>query len=411
MDTNTRNYLTVTAGYWAFTVTDGAIRMLVVLYFHLLGYSPFEVAMLFLFYEVFGIVTNLVGGWLGARIGLNLTMHIGMGLQVVALAMLTVPDAWLTVAYVMLAQALSGIAKDLNKMSAKATVKTLVGAGGESRLFKYVAILTGSKNALKGAGFFIGAALLELIGFRGALAVLAGMLAVVLIVTAILLPSGVGRMASKPKFTQVFSNTPAINWLSAARFFLFGARDVWFVVGLPVFLYSVLGWSFTQVGTFMAAWVIGYGMVQAAAPRLLHLGRSDNAVRRHPGGRTARRWALLLAIVPAGIAFALHQGWPPGEVLIVGLILFGVLFAINSAVHSYLILAYSDVEKVSMSVGFYYMANAGGRLAGTVLSGLVYQTQGIEGCLWWSAGFVLAAFLLSLRLPEVDEPKPVAVSA
>jgi predicted MFS family arabinose efflux permease len=237
------------------------------------------------------------------------------------------------------------------------------------------------------------------------------MLAVVLIVTAILLPSGVGRMASKPKFTQVFSNTPAINWLSAARFFLFGARDVWFVVGLPVFLYSVLGWSFTQVGTFMAAWVIGYGMVQAAAPRLLHLGRSRNAVRRHPGGRTARRWALLLAIVPAGIAFALHRGWPPGEVLIVGLILFGILFAINSAVHSYLILAYSDFEKVSMSVGFYYMANAGGRLAGTVLSGLVYQTQGIEGCLWWSAGFVLAAFLLSLRLPEVDESKPMAVAA
>jgi predicted MFS family arabinose efflux permease len=411
MDTNARNYLTVTAGYWAFTITDGAIRMLVVLYFHLLGYSPFEVAMLFLFYEVFGIFTNLVGGWLGARIGLNLTMHIGMGLQVMALAMLTVPDAWLTVAYVMVAQAMSGIAKDLNKMSAKATVKTLVGAGGESRLFKYVAILTGSKNALKGAGFFIGAALLELIGFRGALAVLAGMLLIVLIVTAILLPSGVGRMASKPKFTQVFSNTPPINWLSAARFFLFGARDVWFVVGLPVFLYSVLGWSFTQVGTFMAAWVIGYGTVQAAAPRLLHIGRSSQVARAHPGGRTARRWALLLAIVPAGMAFALHQGWPPGQVLIFGLILFGVLFAINSAVHSYLILAYSDVEKVSMSVGSYYMANAGGRLAGRVLSGLFYQTQGIEGCLWWSAGFVLAAFLLSLRLPEVSEPRPAAAAA
>ena len=410
MDTNTRNYLTVTAPNRAFTITDGAIRMLVVLYFHLLGYSPFEVAMLFLFYEVFGIVTNLVGGWLGARIGLNLTMHIGMALQVVALTMLTVPDAWLTVAYVMVAQALSGIAKDLNKMSAKATVKTLVGAAGESRLFKYVAILTGSKNALKGAGFFIGAALLELIGFRGALAVLAGMLLIVLIVTAILLPSGVGRMSSKPKFTQVFSNTPAVNWLSAARFFLFGARDVWFVVGLPVFLYSVLDWSFTQVGTFMATWVIGYGMVQAAAPRLLRIGRAGG-VGRGPGGRTARLWALLLALVPAGIAFALHQGWPPGEVLIVGLILFGVLFAINSAVHSYLILAYSDFEKVSMNVGFYYMANAGGRLVGTVLSGLVYQTQRIEGCLWWSAGFVTVAFLLSLRLPEVAEPKPAASAA
>ncbi len=397
MDANTRNYLTVTGGYWAFTVTDGAIRMLVVLYFHQLGYSPFEVAMLFLFYEIFGIVTNLVGGWLGARIGLNLTMHIGMGMQVVALLMLTVPDAWLSVPYVMAAQALSGVAKDLNKMSAKATVKTLTGAGGASKLFKYVAVLTGSKNALKGAGFFIGAALLQWIGFRGALAVLAGLLLLVLIATAVMLPSGVGRMKSKPKFTQVFSNTPAVNWLSAARFFLFGARDVWFVVGLPVFLYSALGWSFMQVGGFLAIWVIGYGAVQAAAPRLLRQSHHG----RGPGGGTARLWAVILVLPPAGIALALTQGWAAGPVLVVGLILFGVVFAINSAVHSYLILAYSDFEKVSMSVGFYYMANAGGRLTGTVLSGLVYQTQGLTGCLWWSAGFVVAALLLSLKLPEV----------
>ncbi len=407
MHANTRNYLVVTGGYWAFTITDGAIRMLVVLYFHLLGYSPFEVAMLFLFYEVFGIVTNLVGGWLGARIGLNLTMHIGMGLQVVALAMLTVPDAWLSVPYVMLAQALSGIAKDLNKMSAKATVKTLTGAGGESRLFKYVAILTGSKNALKGLGFFVGAALLEWIGFRGALALLAGTLLAVLIATALMLPQGVGKMKSKPKFTQVFSNTPAINWLSAARFFLFGARDVWFVVGLPVFLYAVLGWSFMQVGGFLASWIIGYGFVQASAPRLLRRGHAGQG----PGGGTARLWALILAALPTGIALALMQGWPPGPVLVVGLILFGIAFAINSAVHSYLILAYSDFEKVSMNVGFYYMANAGGRLAGTVLSGLIYQTQGLEGCLWWSAGFVLAAWALSWRLPEVEATPRTADSA
>ena len=402
MDSNIRNYLVVTGGYWAFTVTDGAIRMLVVLYFHQLGYSPFEVAMLFLFYEIFGIVTNLVGGWLGARIGLNLTMHIGMGLQVLALMMLTVPDAWLTVAYVMLAQALSGIAKDLNKMSAKASVKTLTGDGGESRLFKYVAMLTGSKNALKGAGFFAGAALLQWIGFRGALMVLAGLLLVVLIVTAIMLPSGVGRMKSKPKFTQVFSRTPAINWLSAARFFLFGSRDVWFVVGLPVFLSGVLGWSHMQVGGFLAIWVIGYGVVQASAPKLIrHSHRGQG-----PGGGTARLWALILAVFPAGIAIALTQGLPPGPVLMIGLTLFGIVFAINSAVHSYLVLAYSDFEKVSMNVGFYYMANAGGRLTGTVLSGLVYQTRGLEGCLWWSAGFVLAAAALSIKLPEVSSDKP-----
>ncbi len=405
------NYLTVTGGYWAFTLTDGAIRMLVVLYFHQLGYSPFEVAMLFLFYEVFGIVTNLVGGWLGARIGLNLTMHIGMGLQVVALLMLTVPGAWLSVPYVMAAQALSGIAKDLNKMSAKATVKMLTAngrTGGEthSRLFKYVAVLTGSKNALKGVGFFVGATLLQWIGFRGALVTLAGLLLVVLIATALVLPSGVGRMTTKPKFTQVFSNTPVINWLSAARFFLFGARDVWFVVGLPVFLSGVLGWSHMQVGGFLALWVIGYGFVQAAAPRLLrrtHHGRG-------PGGGTARLWALILATFPAAIATALAQDLPPGPVLVVGLILFGIAFAINSAVHSYLILAYSDFEKVSMNVGFYYMANAGGRLTGTVLSGLVYQNQGLEGCLWWSTGFVLAAFVLSLRLPDVPTATARAVT-
>ena len=398
MESNRRNYLVVTGGYWAFTVTDGAIRMLVVLYFHLLGYSPFEVAMLFLFYEFFGIVTNLVGGWLGARIGLNLTMHIGMGMQVVALSLLTVPDAWLSVPYVMAAQALSGIAKDLNKMSAKASVKTLAQGGGESKLFRWVAVLTGSKNALKGAGFFVGAALLEWIGFRAALATLAGLLAVVLIVTARLLPKGVGKMKSKPKFTQVFSNRPAINWLSAARFFLFGSRDVWFVVGLPVFLYSVLGWSFTRVGGFIALWVIGYGIVQASAPRLIR--RSHHG--QGPGGGTARLWACILAVFPAAMALGLQYGLDPALVIVTGLVLFGVVFAINSAVHSYLILAYSDFDKVSMNVGFYYMANAGGRLAGTVLSGLVYQTQGLTGCLWWSAGFVLAAAVLSFKLPAIE---------
>ncbi len=394
-----RNYLTVTGGYWAFTITDGAIRMLVVLYFHLLGYSPFEVAMLFLFYEFFGIVTNLVGGWLGARIGLNLTMHIGMGMQVIALAMLAVPDAWLSVPYVMFAQALSGIAKDLNKMSAKASVKTLVSSDSSSQLFKWVAILTGSKNALKGGGFFIGAALLQWIGFRAALLVLAGMLLVVLIITAIMLPSGVGKMKSKPKFSQVFSKVPAINWLSAARFFLFGSRDVWFVVGLPVFLYDVLKWDFMEVGAFLALWVIGYGFIQASAPKLI--GRSHHG--RGPGGGTARFWAFALAVFPAGIALGLAWGWPADMVIITGLILFGIVFAINSAVHSYLILAYSSHDKVAMNVGFYYMANAGGRLAGTVLSGWAYQVWGLEGCLWWSTGFVLTAAILSLALPEIPE--------
>ncbi len=390
MSEGLRNYLLITGGYWAFTLTDGAIRMLVVLYFHQLGYSPFEVAMLFLFYEFFGIVTNLVGGWLGARIGLNLTMHIGMGLQVVALVMLTVPEASLSVAYVMLAQALSGIAKDLNKMSAKAGVKILIPKESESRLFKWIALLTGSKNTLKGVGFFLGAILLEFVGFRNALLILAGGLLLVLIITAILLPSGLGKSQSKPKFTQLFSNTSAINWLSAARFFLFGARDIWFVVGLPVFLFSVLGWRFSEVGAFLALWVIVYGVIQSCAPMILR--------GHHPNETTAKVWVFALMLIPAAIALALQQGMEPNRVIIVGLIVFGAVFAINSAVHSYLIVAWSEHDKVSMNVGFYYMANAGGRLTGTVLSGWIYQTQGLVGCLWWSAGFLLMAGLLSLRL-------------
>ncbi len=398
MDRNIKNYLVITAGYWAFTLTDGAIRMLVVLYFHLLGYSPFEVAMLFLFYEFFGIITNLVGGWLAARIGLNVTMHIGMVMQVFALLMLTVPDAWLSVVYVMAAQALSGIAKDLNKMSAKASVKTLVRPRtdtdnkAESKLFKWVALLTGSKNALKGIGFFLGAFLLDVVGFRYALVILAGGLFAVFLLTWMLLPTAMGKAKAKPKFTHVFSRIPAINALSAARFFLFGSRDVWFVVALPVFLYEVLHWEFKQVGGFIALWIIGYGIVQASAPAL---------IRGHqPQGKTALLLALLLAFIPAGIALALQQQWDMTLTIIVGLCIFGIVFAINSAVHSYLILAYSDHDKVSMNVGFYYMANAGGRLTGTVLSGVTYQYYGLVGCLWISAGFVVMAALLSLRLPK-----------
>ncbi len=390
-----RNYLVVTGGYWAFTITDGAIRMLVVLYFHALGYSPFEVAMLFLFYEFFGIITNLVGGWLGARVGLNVTMHLGMALQVAALLMLTVPDVWLSVAYVMIAQALSGIAKDLNKMSAKASVKTIVADGSDAKLFKWVAILTGSKNALKGLGFFVGAALLELLEFRGALIVLASLLFIVLITTMILLPRGVGKMKEKPKFSQVFSNIAAINWLAAARFFLFSSRDVWFVVALPVFLCDQLGWSFTMAGMFIAIWVMGYGTVQASAPAILsRLQRG-----REPAGDTARLAALVLALFPALIALGLQQVWPTDIVIIGGLLLFGVVFALNSSLHSFLILSYADHDKVAMNVGFYYMANAGGRLMGTLLSGLIYMHYGMQGCLWLSSLLVLAAAIISFGLP------------
>ncbi|MDR7285009.1 putative MFS family arabinose efflux permease [Pseudomonas corrugata] len=390
-----RQYLLVTGNYWAFTLTDGALRMLVVLHFHALGYSPLQIAALFLFYELFGVITNLVGGYLGARLGLNRTMNIGLGLQVAALLMLTVPVAWLTIPWVMGAQALSGIAKDLNKMSAKSSIKLLVPDGQQGKLYTWVAILTGSKNALKGVGFFLGGALLALIGFKGALLVMAGALALIWISSLILLKKDLGKAKAKPKFRDILSKSRAINILSAARMFLFGARDVWFVVALPVYLSSVFGWDFWQVGGFLAAWVIGYGIVQSLAPNIT--GKTRGHV---PDGRAAFLWALALAGLPAAIALGLNTGLSPQAVLLGGLMIFGVLFAVNSSLHSYLIVSYAKEDGVSLDVGFYYMSNALGRLMGTVLSGWVYQVSGLGACLWISSAFVLLAALISMALPR-----------
>lgn len=385
-----RQYLLVTGNYWAFTLTDGALRMLVVLYFHDLGYSPLQIALLFLFYEFFGVVTNLLGGWLGARLGLNRTMNIGLALQVIALAMLLVPTALLTVPWVMAAQALSGIAKDLNKMSAKSAIKLLVPSEAQGTLYKWVALLTGSKNALKGVGFFLGGALLALLGFSGAVLAMALALAAVWVMSILLLKRDLGRAKAKSKFRDIFSKSRAINLLSAARLFLFAARDVWFVVALPVFLASRFGWDHWKVGGFLALWIIGYGVVQSLAPRFTG-GRAGGP----PTAKTAFAWAGILAVIPALIAIALHTGIHPAIALLGGLMVFGALFAVNSSLHSYLIVSYAREDGVSMDVGFYYMANAMGRLAGTLLSGWVYQVSGLEACLWISAVFVLLAAALA----------------
>ena len=394
-----RQYLVVTANYWAFTLTDGALRMLVVLHFHSQGYAPLEIAALFLFYEIFGVVTNLIGGWLGARIGLNRTMNLGLALQVVALVRLTLPASALSVPWVMAAQALSGIAKDLNKMTAKSAIKLLVPDQQQGTLYKWVAILTGSKNALKGVGFFLGGALLVLLGFAGAVLAMAIALAAVWLISLRLLKQDLGRASNKPKFRDLLSKSRAINLLSAARLFLFGARDVWFVIALPVYLSSALGWDFWLVGGFMASWVIGYGLVQSIAPRLT--GR-----QQVPAGRSAAGWALLLALLPAAIALGMQLApQSASAVLIGGLLLFGVVFAINSSLHSYLIVSYAKGDGVSLDVGFYYMSNAMGRLIGTLLSGWVYQQYGLAACLWTSSAFVLLAGLISLGLPAQRTPQ------
>ncbi|WP_105168269.1 organoarsenical effux MFS transporter ArsJ [Pseudoalteromonas sp. T1lg23B] len=385
-----KQYLVITGNYWAFTLTDGALRMLVVLYFHQLGYSPLSIAMLFLFYELFGVVTNLLGGWLGARLGLNKTMNLGLSLQILSLVMLAVNPQWLSVAYVMAAQALSGIAKDLNKMSAKSAIKLLVPENADSTLYKWVARLTGSKNALKGVGFFLGGMLLGVFGFQGALWAMAGLLILAWLSSLVLLKQDLGKKKFKPKFSELFSKSRQINILSAARLCLFASRDVWFVVALPVFLSSTLGWEHTLIGSFMAGWIIFYGIVQANAPKIT---RNQTAPTKQ-----LTFWAGLLTVIPAIIALALYQHIAATWVIVIGLLCFGGIFAINSSLHSYLIVKFADSDGVSLDVGFYYMANAMGRLFGTVLSGVIYQTFGLEACLWLSSLLLLFTVMISKRL-------------
>ena len=401
-----RNYAVVTSAYWGFTLTDGALRMLVLLHFHTLGYTPLELAFLFMLYEFFGVVTNLVGGWIGSRLGLRITLYAGLGLQVFALWMLSQLDpVWsktASVAFVVAAQGLSGIAKDLTKMSSKSAIKLVVPDDAHSALFKWVALLTGSKNALKGAGFFLGGLLLAVLGFEQSLWAMAGGLSVILAACFAFLRGELGKSKAKVKFTQIFSKSRAINLLSAARFFLFGARDVWFVVGVPIFLYDVAGWSFTEVGGFLAAWVIGYGLVQAGAPSVIKRSADGKSTET----RAAQIGAFALAAIPVGIAGTNQAGLDPATVVVGGLALFGVVFALNSSVHSYLILAFTDSDEVALNVGFYYMANAGGRLVGSLLSGLSYQLWGLTGCLLTASTLLAVAGLITIVLAGEHRAAP-----
>ena len=388
-----KQYICVTLSYWAFTLTDGALRMLVLLFFHGLGYSPIEIASLFLLYEFFGMVTNLYGGWLATRIGLTRTLQIGLAVQILSLTMLLKDASALTVTYVMLAQALSGIAKDLSKMSAKSSIKALVPEQAQSQLYHWIALLTGSKNALKGLGFFLGGALLAWFGFQTTIVFLVALLIMVLATGFFILETNSGKASYKTKLRDSLIKTDRINRLSAARMFLFCARDIWFVVALPVFLQSQLAWSYIEVGSLMAAWVIGYGAVQTVAPSITSL---NGALAN---GTALFKWASLLFVAPCLMAAGLYAGLNPSAVVIAGLVIFGLLFAVNSSLHSYLIVAYAKHNSVSVDVGFYYMANAGGRLLGTILSGLIYQQYGLTSCLLMSALMIAASGLIARQLP------------
>lgn len=403
-------YITVTAAYWAFMLSDGALRMLVLLHFHTLGFSAVQLAYLFLLYELMGIVTNLSAGWIAARFGLTSTLYVGLGCQIIALAALAQLDpSWsltTSVIFVMCVQGLSGVAKDLSKMSAKSAVKILAPkdeTGAQEGLFRWVAILTGSKNAVKGFGFLLGAALLATAGFQTAIWAMAAVLAVILAGTVAFMPSGLPQGKKSAKFSQVFSKNTQVNRLSLARMFLFGARDVWFVVGIPIYFYAVLSdgshagnrAAFFTIGTFMAIWIILYGVVQGFAPKILKAKDKTTAQI----SRDATLWVGLLTLIPAALALAVYLELPQlTAILIAGLLLFGFVFAVNSSVHSYLILAFTSDERVTMDVGFYYMSNAAGRLLGTLLSGLSYQFGGLPLCLGTAALMAALSTLAARQL-------------
>ena len=406
-----RTYGLVTGAYWGLTISDGALRMLVLLHFHNLGYGPLELSFLFLAYELMGVITNLLGGWAGSRSGLDRTLKVGLAVQIFALIAISfVEPDWnkiLSVVFVMSCQALSGVAKDLTKMSSKSAVKLVVGTGENKALFKWVAALTGSKNALKGAGFFIGSGLLTWVGFQKSLFLLAGLVALSLMVVVLFLREEIGK-SKKPQPLRIFSSeSSTINRLSTARIFLFGSRDIWFVVALPVFLDEELGWSYNGIGGFLAGWVIGYGIVQSWAPSLLGLlGRTKETVQ------AAKIWALMLALTTIGIAIFVSAEISVNAIVIGGLLIFGIVFAINSSTHSFLILAYSkDEDTVAINVGFYYAANALGRLFGTLLSGLAYLVGGLDSALWVSAGFLVINWALTLTLPQTQSSAPSTITS
>lgn len=393
-----RDYLVVTASYWGFTLIDGALRMVVLLHFFKLGYSPFTLAFLFLLYELAGIVANLAGGWLAVRFGIPRMLMVGQGLQIAGLVMLSLlHPAWsaaASVAWVVAAQGIAGLAKDFTKTASKSAIKAT--SGGAGQLFRWVAYFTGSKNAMKGLGFFVGGLLLDLTGFTAALWLMAAVIAIILVAGVLTLPHQLGKAKSSKTMRELFAKSRAVNLLAAARIFLFGARDVWFVVGLPVFLYAA-GWRFVEVGGFLAAWTIAYGAIQAAAPRLVTRS-ADGLSREVPN---ARLWAGLLVAVPLVLAILLQRPglWQPDLVVVAGLALFALPFAVNSSLHSYLILAYAGSEKAAEDVGFYYAANATGRLIGILLSGALYQAGGLTACLLGSAAMLIACWTITFLLP------------
>jgi MFS family permease len=395
---NLKNLLIITNTYLFFSLTDGAIRMIVLLHFFHLGFSPLSLAFIFLLYELVGVITNLVGGWLASYYGIKRMFTFGVLLQIFGLFFLSFySPSWgifSSILWVMIAQGISGIAKDISKTSSKSAIK-IVSGDGKGILFKWVSWFTGLKNISKGLGFFVGSLLIEIISFQYSLYFLMFFL-IICLFFLFFLDSEIGVFKTSRNLKQFFSKSKNINILSMARLFLFGSRDIWFVVGLPIFLYSA-GWSFWHVGSFLAFWIIGYGFCQSFVPFL---------IKKSIDGFTleislAKFWVFILMIIQLALLILIHldvQYISTEKILIFVLLIYGGVFSINSALHSYLILKFSGNSSVTEDVGFYYSSNALGRFFGTFLSGYLYQITGITGCIGGSFIFILISFLIIKKL-------------
>lgn len=454
-----------------FTITDGAIRIIVLLYANQIGLSPLDIAVLFTLYELMGVVTNLFGGVFASRFGLKASMFLSLFLQLLGLVLVVLVEPIFgdlehlamklpsnltclastrtvieegnmgkraeVIVYITFCQALSGVAKDFMKISCKTIPKlvTKKDADEESSLFKLYSIVTGLKNSFKGFGFIFGALLTNFLGFEIAVYVLVGI--VVVIVPAVVwgIDKDAGKAREFPGFNlKIFKKPWNINVLSLARFFLFGSRDVWFEVAAPLFFRNIIGWTEFEVGLFIGGYVIVYGYFQTATAKIYKAKNKDakktswrpSCLRGVPPVQHIGGWAvacaaeiLLLGIVLhflyqeyIGQECAAQYGAAIAGVLIVGFYAFGVIFAVNSAIHSYFIGLFSGGDKASMDIGFYYMANAMGRLVGTILSGYVYEVTrdefGLSICLWVSSLFMALAAVTSyfIRDPNAEEAKP-----
>ena len=410
---NQFSYLVVTASYWTFMLSDGALRMLVLLHFHQNGFSPIQLAYLFLFYELAGIFTNLTAGWLASKFGLKFTLISGLIIQILSLYLLSqLNQNWsqgFSVFYVLIVQGLSGVAKDLTKMSSKSAVKLLAPENNMS-LFRWVAVLTGSKNTIKGLGFLVGSILLATLGFYKSLIFMTVIVSFILMVALVLLKNDLFNIKKDVKFSDVFSKSRNINFLSAARVFLFGSRDVWFVVGLPIFFYNIFSdgslesnqRAFYIVGSIMAMWVIFYGLIQANSPKLFQKIKNvdPNLVQ------ICKKWVcyLFFNVIFLTLLFSvINEELLKNLIVFLGLFIFCFIFAVNSSIHSFLILKFSKKKNVTLDVGFYYMANATGRLAGTILSGLTFQLGGLTLSLITASIMIGLCFFFTHLIRENDE--------